>query len=114
MEFGLDMRAVGRVADPTFPNGRQICELEVDPDTGAVEIVRYGDVGELGRVLNPMIVGGQIHGAIAQGVGQALMQDCRYDPDSGQLLSASFMDYVLPRADDLCGAPCVMRARLHE
>lgn len=101
MEAGLDTRAVGKVADPTFPNGCQICELEVDPETGAVEILRYCDVGEFGRVLNPMIVEGQIHGGIAQGVGQALMEDCRYDPDSGQLLSASFMDYTLPRADDL-------------
>ena len=100
IEVGLDVRAVGKVPDPTFPNGCQICELEVDPDTGALEIVRYGDVGDFGRVLNPMIVEGQIHGGIAQGVGQALMEDCRYDPDSGQLLSASFMDYTLPRADD--------------
>ena len=101
MAAGLDVRAVGRVADATFPNGCQICELEVDPDTGAVEILRYADVGDFGRVLNPMIVEGQIHGGIVQGVGQALMEDCRYDPDSGQLLSATFMDYAIPRADDL-------------
>ena len=101
MAAGLDTRAVGVVPDATFPNGCQICELEVDPDTGAVKILRYADVGEFGRVLNPMIAEGQIHGGIAQGVGQALMEDCRYDPDSGQLLSASFMDYAIPRADDL-------------
>ena len=101
MAAGLDVRAVGRVADATFPNGCQICELEVDPDTGAVAIRRYADVGDFGRVLNPMIVEGQIHGGIVQGVGQALMEDCRYDPDSGQLLSATFMDYAIPRADDL-------------
>ena len=101
MEAGLDSRAVGRVADPTFPNGCQICELEVDPETGAVEITRYSDVGEFGRVINPMIVAGQVHGGIAQGVGQALMEDCRYDAQSGQLLGASFMDYAVPRADSL-------------
>ena len=101
MQAGLDSRAVGRVADPTFPNGCQICELEVDPETGAVEILRYSDVGEFGRVINPMIVAGQVHGGIAQGLGQALMEDCRYDAQSGQLLSASFMDYAVPRADSL-------------
>lgn len=101
MEAELDTRAVGLVPDATFPNGCQICELEVDPETGAVEILRYAVVGEFGRVLNPMIVEGQVHGGIAQGVGQALMEDCRYDPESGQLLGASFMDYAIPRADDL-------------
>ncbi len=101
MQAGLDSRAVGRVADPTFPNGCQICELEVDPETGAVEILRYSDVGEFGRVINPMIITGQVHGGIAQGLGQALMEDCRYDAQSGQLLSASFMDYAVPRADSL-------------
>ncbi|MEE8171686.1 MAG: molybdopterin cofactor-binding domain-containing protein, partial [Alphaproteobacteria bacterium] len=69
--------------------------------TGSVAILRYADVGDFGRVLNPMIVEGQVHGGIVQGVGQALMEDCRYDPDSGQLLSATFMDYAIPRADDL-------------
>jgi len=100
MEAGLDVQAVGRVTDPTFPNGCQICELEIDPETGAIEILRYSDVGEFGRVINPMIVEGQIHGGIVQGAGQALMEDCRYDPQSGQLLSGSFMDYAIPRADE--------------
>jgi carbon-monoxide dehydrogenase large subunit len=100
LDGGLDSQAVGRVTSPTFPNGCQICELEVDPETGAVEILRYSDVGEFGRVINPMIVEGQIHGGIVQGAGQALMEDCRYDAASGQLLSASFMDYALPRAGD--------------
>lgn len=84
---------------PTFPNGCHVCEVEIDPDTGAVSIVRYSGVDDVGRVINPMLVDGQTHGGIAQGVGQALLEDCVYDPGSGQLLSGSFMDYAMPRAD---------------
>ncbi len=84
-----------------FANGCEVCELEVDPETGAVEIVALTMVDDSGRSVNPMIVHGQHHGAIAQGIGQALMERCVYDPASGQLLSGSFLDYAIPRADDL-------------
>lgn len=82
----------------TFPNGTHICEVEIDPETGVTEIVRYSAVEELGRVLNPMIVAGQIHGGIVQGIGQALGEVIVHDKDSGQMLTASFMDYQMPRA----------------
>jgi aerobic carbon-monoxide dehydrogenase large subunit len=83
----------------SFPYGAQICEVEVDPETGAVEIIAYTAVDDVGRAVNPMILHGQTHGGIAQGVGQALLEDSRYDPETGQLLAASFMDYAMPRAD---------------
>jgi len=83
----------------TFPNGCHVCELEIDEDTGATEIVRYTVVDDMGLVVNPMIVMGQIHGGIVQGVGQALMEDAVFD-ESGQLLSGSFQDYAMPRADN--------------
>jgi carbon-monoxide dehydrogenase large subunit len=82
-----------------FPYGCHVCEVEVDPDTGKVEIVRYSAVDDVGRAVNPMIVHGQIHGGIVQGVGQAMGEQIVYDPVSGQLLSGSFMDYTMPRAD---------------
>jgi carbon-monoxide dehydrogenase large subunit len=85
----------------TFPNGMHICEVEIDPDTGMTEVVRYSAVEELGRVLNPMLVAGQTHGGVAQGVGQAMGEQIVHDPHSGQMLTASFMDYQMPRADDL-------------
>ena len=84
-----------------FANGCEVCELEVDPETGAVEIVALTMVDDSGRSVNPMIVHGQMHGAVAQGIGQALTERCVYDPESGQLLSGSFLDYAIPRADDL-------------
>ena len=83
----------------SFPYGTHICEVEVDPETGAVEIVGYTAVDDVGRAVNPMIVHGQTHGGIAQGVGQALLEHSHYDPETGQLLAASFMDYAMPRAD---------------
>jgi carbon-monoxide dehydrogenase large subunit len=83
----------------SFPYGTQICEVEVDAETGAVEIVGYTAVDDVGRAVNPMIVHGQTHGGIAQGVGQALLEHSHYDPETGQLLAASFMDYAMPRAD---------------
>jgi carbon-monoxide dehydrogenase large subunit len=89
----------GRI--PAYPNGCAVCEVEIDADTGVVEIVRYTTVDDVGTVINPLIVDGQVHGGIAQGVGQALFEDCIYDPASGQLASGSFLDYCLPRADDL-------------
>jgi carbon-monoxide dehydrogenase large subunit len=87
------------VSTPSFPYGSAVCEVEVDPETGAVEIVRYSSVDDVGRAINPLIVHGQTHGGIAQGVGQALWELCDYDPESGQLRSATFMDYAMPRAD---------------
>lgn len=85
----------------SFPYGTQVCEVEVDPETGDVEIVRLAAVDDVGRAVNPMILHGQTHGGIAQGVGQALLEDCHYDPNTGQMLAASFMDYAMPRADTL-------------
>ena len=84
----------------TYPNGCHICELEVDPDTGTTEIVRYTVVDDFGKVVNPLLLAGQVHGGIGQGVGQALVERTVYNED-GQLLTASFMDYAMPRADDL-------------
>jgi carbon-monoxide dehydrogenase large subunit len=84
---------------PSFPYGAAVCEVEVDPDTGLVEVVRYTTVDDVGRAVNPLILHGQTHGGIAAGVGQALWEECAYDRESGQLQSASFMDYALPRAD---------------
>jgi carbon-monoxide dehydrogenase large subunit len=77
-----------------------VCEVEIDPETGAVAIQRYTSVDDVGRALNPMILHGQTHGGIAQGVGQALLEECSYDPETGQNRSGSFMDYAMPRADN--------------
>ncbi|MCC7271424.1 MAG: xanthine dehydrogenase family protein molybdopterin-binding subunit [Alphaproteobacteria bacterium] len=85
----------------TFPNGCHVCELEIDQDTGNVEIVRYTVVDDFGRVVNPMLLAGQVHGGVAQGVGQALLEEAVYDASSGQLVAGSLMDYPLPRADHL-------------
>ncbi|MBI3677799.1 MAG: xanthine dehydrogenase family protein molybdopterin-binding subunit [Proteobacteria bacterium] len=85
----------------TFPAGCHICEVEIDPDTGVVEIVKFTAVDDFGTVINPMIVEGQVHGGIAQGIGQALLEHGVYDKESGQLLTGSYMDYCMPRADDL-------------
>jgi carbon-monoxide dehydrogenase large subunit len=84
-----------------YPFGSHVCEVEVDPDDGTIEIVGYAAVDDVGRAINPRILHGQTHGAIAQGVGQALLEGCAYDRGSGQLLSGSFMDYAIPRASDL-------------
>ncbi len=89
------------VVEGSFPYGCQVCEVEVDPDTGAVKLVHYAAVDDVGRAVNPLIIHGQVHGGIAQGVGQALLEHCHYDPDSGQLLTGSFMDYAMLRASDL-------------
>jgi carbon-monoxide dehydrogenase large subunit len=87
--------------DGGYPYGAAVCEVEIEPDTGAVEIVRYSAVDDVGRAVNPMILHGQTHGAIAQGVGQALWEHCIVHPESGQVLTGSFMDYAMPRADGL-------------
>ena len=87
----------------TFPAGCHIAEVEVDPDTGVVRVVKFVAVDDFGNVINPMIVEGQVHGGVAQGIGQALLEHAVYDPETGQLLTGSFMDYCMPRADDLPG-----------
>jgi carbon-monoxide dehydrogenase large subunit len=100
--FGAGLDASGSsAAPPTFPNGCHACEVEIDPETGVVEIDRYAVVDDVGRVINPMICHGQIEGALAQGIGQALMENVAFDRASGQMLSASFTDYAMPRAADL-------------
>jgi aerobic carbon-monoxide dehydrogenase large subunit len=96
----LDAAEVVNVAEHTFPNGCHMAEVEVDPETGVVDIVRYRVCDDFGKTVNPMIVRGQVHGGVAQGVGQALLELASYDVSSGQLLSGSFMDYTMPRAND--------------
>jgi carbon-monoxide dehydrogenase large subunit len=98
---GLAVVADHEMHDPVFPNGCVVCEVEVDPETGEVAITRYACVDDVGRCINPLIVDGQTHGAIAQGVGQAMWEQIHLDPGSGQLLSGSLMDYGMPRADVL-------------
>ena len=90
------MQSTSTVKEATWPNGCHICEVEVDPDTGAVQIDRYWSVNDVGRVVNPMVVVGQLEGGAAQGIGQALCERFVYDRESGQALSASFMDYAIP------------------
>ncbi len=85
----------------TFPNGAQVAEVEIDPETGAVSLERYCAVDDYGRLLNPLLTESQVHGGLAQGIGQAFCEEAVYDPESGQLLSATFMDYAMPRADDI-------------
>jgi carbon-monoxide dehydrogenase large subunit len=97
----LDAAEVAEIKAHTFPNGCHIAEVEIDPDTGVVAIPRYIVMDDVGHALNPLIVRGQVHGGVAQGIGQAVLERTSYDAGSGQLLSGSFMDYALPRADDL-------------
>ncbi len=101
LKDGLAVVTDNEMHEPVFPNGTAICEAEVDPETGEVAIVRYASVDDVGRCINPLIVHGQTHGAIAQGVGQAMWEEIRLDPDSGQPLTGSLMDYGMPRADML-------------
>jgi carbon-monoxide dehydrogenase large subunit len=101
LKDGLAVVADNEMHEPVFPNGCAVCEVEVDPDTGAVEITRYASLDDVGRCINPLIVEGQTHGAIVQGIGQAMWEHCHVDPDSGQPLAGSFMDYGMPRADAL-------------
>jgi carbon-monoxide dehydrogenase large subunit len=105
MRFSLGLYGEGTSAgkpgaQPNYPNGCQVCEVEVDPDTGEVVIDRFVSVDDVGRALNPMICEGQIHGGCAQGIGQALSEEMVYD-ENGQLVSGSFMDYGIPRAEDV-------------
>lgn len=101
MEPGLKEGAFYDPSNFTFPAGCYIAEVEVDPETGKTTIVQFVAADDFGNIINPMIVEGQVHGGIAQGVGQALLEGVRYDPTTGQLLTASYMDYAMPRADDL-------------
>ncbi len=96
----LDAAEVVNVAEHTFPNGCHMAEVEIDPETGVVDIVRYRVCDDFGKTVNPMIVRGQVHGGVVQGLGQALLELASYDVSSGQLLSGSFMDYTMPRAND--------------
>ncbi len=97
----LDAAEVAEIKAHTFPNGCHIAEVEVDPETGVIALVRYSVTDDFGKAVNPMIVRGQVHGGVAQGFGQAVLERTAYDPSSGQLLSGSLMDYAVPRADDL-------------
>ena len=101
LEPGLNENAFYDPTNFTFPAGTYICEVEVDPDTGSVHIERWTAVDDFGNIVNPMIVEGQVHGGLAQGIGQALLEGCVYDQETGQLLTASYMDYTMPRAADL-------------
>jgi len=101
LKDGLAVVTDNEMHDPVFPNGTAICEVEVDPDTGEVAITRYASVDDVGRCINPLIVHGQTHGGIAQGVGQAMGEQIFLDPDSGQPLTGSLVDYGVPRADTL-------------
>ncbi len=113
LEPGLEETAFYDPANFTFPAGAYACEVELDPETGRVDICSFAAADDFGNVINPMVVDGQVHGGIAQGVGQALLENASYGPD-GQLLSGSYMDYAMPRADDLpefvvdhsCQTPC--------
>jgi carbon-monoxide dehydrogenase large subunit len=101
MEPGLKEGAFYDPLNFTFPSGTYICEVEIDPKTGTIEIVQFVAADDFGKIINPMIVEGQVHGGIAQGMGQALLEGCVYDSASGQLITASYMDYAMPRASDL-------------
>jgi carbon-monoxide dehydrogenase large subunit len=96
----LSVDSTGEVDGPSWPNGTHICEVEIDPETGVTRVVRYTTVDDVGIAVNPMLVAGQIHGGVAQGIGQALYEGVAYDAE-GQLLTASYQDYCLPRADDI-------------
>ena len=101
LEPGLDETAFYDPKNFTFPSGAYVAEVEIDPDTGTLEICSFNASDDFGRIVNPMIVAGQVHGGLAQGIGQALLENCVYDNATGQLLTASYNDYAMPRADDL-------------
>ena len=100
LEPGLDETAFYDPLNFSFPAGTHIAEVEIDPETGVIEVVNYAAIDDFGTIINPMIVEGQVHGGIAQGLGQAILEGCVYD-DEGQLVTGSYMDYTMPRADDL-------------
>jgi carbon-monoxide dehydrogenase large subunit len=101
-ELGVGLDGVGSFAGPSsYPNGCMVAEVEVDTETGRIRLESMAAVDDAGVVINPLMLEGQLHGSIAQGLGQALMEDARYDPETAQLLSGSFLDYAMPRADDM-------------
>ena len=102
-ELGVGLQGAGAFSSdlPTFPNGCHICEIEIDSQTGAAVLDLYAVVDDIGTVINPLLARGQIHGGIAQGAGQALTEDIVYDPESGQLLTGTLLDYGIPRADTM-------------
>jgi aerobic carbon-monoxide dehydrogenase large subunit len=97
--LGLEASGSWAADPPNYPNGCHAAEVEIDPETGLVTVARYAAVDDVGTIVNPMICEGQVHGALAQGIGQALWEDVVYDRASGQLYAGSFMDYAMPRAD---------------
>jgi carbon-monoxide dehydrogenase large subunit len=101
MTQGLDTYVWNLLDLITFPNGCHIAEVEIDPETGAMTLERYTAVDDFGTLINPMLTIGQVHGGVAQGIGQAMLEHTVYDAGSGQMLSGSFMDYAVPRAQDL-------------
>ena len=101
LEPGLNENAFYDPTNFTYPAGSYVCEVEVDPETGVTRVDRFTAVDDFGNIINPMIVEGQVHGGLAQGIGQAMLEGCRYDAETGQLLTGTFQDYAMPRADDL-------------
>jgi len=101
LEPGLNENAFYDPTNFTFPAGSYVCEVEIDPDTGVTKVVNFTAVDDFGKIINPMIVEGQVHGGLTQGIGQALTENCHYDPETGQLVTGSFTDYCIPRADDV-------------
>jgi carbon-monoxide dehydrogenase large subunit len=100
-EMGLDSDAAFQGPASTFPNGCHVCEVEIDPETGKIDIISYRVLDDFGRIINPMLVRGQVHGGVVQGLGQVVMENCVYDAETGQAMTASFSDYAMPRADDM-------------
>ncbi len=101
LDVGLEGRGSFAPTMPNYPNGCHLCEVEIDPETGSVDVARYTAVDDVGRAVNPLLLAGQVHGGVAQGIGQALLENVVFDRESGQILTASFLDYAMPRADDL-------------
>ena len=101
MEPGLDTRDKSDVHAGTYPNGAHVCEVEIDPETGVTEVVSYAVMDDFGKVVNPLLIAGQVHGGLAQGIGQVLLEHCIYDNETGQLLTGSYMDYAMPKADSM-------------
>ncbi len=101
LEPGLDEQAFYDPKNFTYPNGCHVCEVEIDPDTGVVTLVAFTVADDFGRVINPLVVEGQVHGGLVQGIGQALLEHCHYDPTTGQLLTGAYTDYAMPRASDV-------------
>ena len=97
----LDVRHATDLVPSAFPNGTHVAEVEIDPDSGAVEVVKYSSANDFGTIVNPLLVAGQVHGGVVQGLGQALLENTVYDSE-GQLLTGSYMDYAMPRAHHTC------------